>query len=179
MIHIWDGLKTLINGDFKAVDDFWISPKCNSQFPKNNSVSFLGSVFGKRSRMFLIQEVDGMRKKNFKGRCEKRMIGKCTEVCKTYDAIQYAYADFLQGSDEVKEIRCNVLLDGLDVGEYTSDFVRKCGFCDFAGGRKKEKAKEYPYIAGGNRGVGSGNQTMLFDVALECEYIPECRCCPL
>ena len=70
-----------------------------------------------------MQEDDRMRKRNFKGRCEKRMIGKCTEVCRTYDAIQYAYADLLQGSDEVKEIRCNVLLDGLDVGEYTSDFV--------------------------------------------------------
>ena len=64
-----------------------------------------------------------MRKKNFKGRCEKRMIGKCSEVCRTYDAIQYAYADLLQASDEVKEIRCNILLDGLDVGEYTSEFV--------------------------------------------------------
>lgn len=64
-----------------------------------------------------------MRKKNFKGRCEKRMIEKCTGVCRTYDAIQYAYADLLQASDEVKEIRCNVLLDGVDVGEYTSDFV--------------------------------------------------------
>ena len=64
-----------------------------------------------------------MRKKNFKGRCEKRMIRKSTEVCRTYDAIQYAYADLLQRDEEVKEIRCNVLLDGLDVGEYTSDFV--------------------------------------------------------
>lgn len=64
-----------------------------------------------------------MRKKNFKGRCEKRMIEKCGEVCKTYDAIQYAYADLLQANDEIKEIRCNVLLDGLDAGEYTSDFV--------------------------------------------------------
>ncbi len=64
-----------------------------------------------------------MRKKNFKGRCEKRMIGKCVEVCRTYDAIQYAYADLLQASDEVVEIRCNVLLDGLEVGGYTSDFV--------------------------------------------------------
>ncbi len=64
-----------------------------------------------------------MRKKNFKGRCEKRMIGKCSDVCRTYDAIQNAYADLLQESEEVKEIRCNVLLDGLDVGEYTSDFV--------------------------------------------------------
>ena len=28
-----------------------------------------------------------MRKKNFKGRCEKRVLGKCAEVCSTYDAI--------------------------------------------------------------------------------------------
>lgn len=64
-----------------------------------------------------------MRKKNFKGRCEKRVIDKCSEVCRTYDAIQYAYADVLQKDDAVKEIRCNVLLDGLEMGEYTSDFV--------------------------------------------------------
>lgn len=64
-----------------------------------------------------------MRKKNFKGRCEKRVIVKCNEVCRTYDAIQYAYADILQASDEVKEIRCNVPLDGRDIGHYTSDFV--------------------------------------------------------
>ncbi len=51
------------------------------------------------------------------------MIPKCTEVCRTYDAIQYAYADLLQASDEVAEIRCNVLLEGLGIGEYTSDFV--------------------------------------------------------
>ena len=64
-----------------------------------------------------------MRKKNFKGRCEKRVIGKCSDVCRTYDAIQYAYADLPQSSDEVVEIKCNVLLDGLDIGAYTRDFV--------------------------------------------------------
>ena len=64
-----------------------------------------------------------MRKKGFKGRCEKRVIGKCAEVCRTFDPIQYAYADILQQSDDVQEIRCNVLLDGLTEGEYTSDFV--------------------------------------------------------
>ena len=61
-----------------------------------------------------------MRKKNFKGRCEKRVISKCSEVCRTYDPLQYAYADILQASDDIKEIKCNVLLDGL---EYISDFV--------------------------------------------------------
>ena len=64
-----------------------------------------------------------MRKKNYKGRCEKRTLSKCKEVCKTYDVIQAAYAEVLQECDEVKEIRCNVLLDGLEIGEYTSDFV--------------------------------------------------------
>lgn len=64
-----------------------------------------------------------MRKKNYKGRCEKRSLGKCKEVCRTYDAIQYAYADVLQASEEITEIRCNVPLDGLSLGEYTSDFV--------------------------------------------------------
>lgn len=64
-----------------------------------------------------------MRKKNFKGRCEKRRIGKCDDVCRTYDAVQYACADLLQASDEIAEIRCNVLLEGLDEGAFTSDFV--------------------------------------------------------
>lgn len=44
-------------------------------------------------------------------------------MCRTYDPIQYAHADILQQSDDVQEIRCNVLLDGLTEGEYTSDFV--------------------------------------------------------
>lgn len=64
-----------------------------------------------------------MRKKNFKGRCEKRTISKCEEVCRTFDSIQYAYADVLQASEDIKEIRCNVPMDGLPDGEYTSDFV--------------------------------------------------------
>lgn len=64
-----------------------------------------------------------MRKKNYKGRCEKRMIPKSEEVCRLYDAIQAAYLDILQETEEIKEIRCNVVLSGLEIGEYTSDFV--------------------------------------------------------
>lgn len=64
-----------------------------------------------------------MQKKNYKGRCEKRTISKCHGVCRTYNEIQSAYADVLQSDEEIKEIRCNVLLDGLQEGEYTSDFV--------------------------------------------------------
>ena len=64
-----------------------------------------------------------MRKKNYKGRCEKRVLSKCKEVCRTYDDIQSAYAELLQKSDSITEIRCNVLLNSLEAGEYTSDFV--------------------------------------------------------
>ena len=64
-----------------------------------------------------------MRKKNFKGRCEKRVIPKCLDVCRTYDPIQSAYADVLSADDAIQEIRCNVMLDGLEVGEYTTDFL--------------------------------------------------------
>ena len=64
-----------------------------------------------------------MRKKNYKGRCEKRVLSKCKEVCRTYDDIQSVYAELLQKSDSITEIRCNVLLDSLEAGEYTSDFV--------------------------------------------------------
>lgn len=64
-----------------------------------------------------------MRKKNQKVRCEKRTLSKSKEVVKTYDIIQFKYADVLEGNPEIQEIRCNVLLDGLEIGEYTSDFV--------------------------------------------------------
>ena len=64
-----------------------------------------------------------MRRKNYKGRCTKRMLRKSTEVARLYDEIQSKYADMLENCDEVEEIRCNVLLDGLCEGEYTSDFV--------------------------------------------------------
>lgn len=64
-----------------------------------------------------------MRKKNFKGRCEKISLRKCQEVCRTYDPIQRKYAEILDETPDIQEIRCNVLLDGLAAGEYTSDFV--------------------------------------------------------
>ena len=64
-----------------------------------------------------------MRRKNYKGRCEKRVLAKSTEVCRLYDEIQALYANRLQDCEEIKEIRCNILVEGLEVGDYTSDFV--------------------------------------------------------
>ncbi len=63
-----------------------------------------------------------MLKKNYKGRCHKHHISKCKEICRTYSPLQTRYADMLQDNDEITEIRCNVLLEGLTEGEYTSDF---------------------------------------------------------
>ena len=51
------------------------------------------------------------------------MLEKSKEVCRFYDEIQALYANRLQECEEIKEIRCNVLLEGLEVGDYTSDFV--------------------------------------------------------
>ena len=44
-----------------------------------------------------------MKKKNFKGRCERRSLGKCKEVGRTYSPIQYAYADLLETDEGIAE----------------------------------------------------------------------------
>ena len=42
-----------------------------------------------------------MKKKNFKGRCVKRKLDKCEEICRTYNPIQYAYADVLETDSSI------------------------------------------------------------------------------
>ena len=64
-----------------------------------------------------------MIKKNYKGRCQKRKMKKCRDVVRTYSAIQTAYAEVLEREEKIKEFRCNVFLDGLEAGAYSSDFV--------------------------------------------------------
>ena len=65
-----------------------------------------------------------MRASNFKGgRVIKKSLIKSQSTVKCYDKIQVAYADILENDVDIYEIRCNVLLDGLDEGDYTSDFV--------------------------------------------------------
>ena len=64
-----------------------------------------------------------MQKKNYKGRCERRTLSKCNTVCRFYSKIQSAYANVLQDDSDIKEFRCNVLLDGTEAGEYTTDYV--------------------------------------------------------
>ena len=65
-----------------------------------------------------------MKKRNYKGKCEKRKVSKCKEECRTYNLIQYAYVDVLEKRKDVVEIKCNVpvLLEGQEE-EYTTDLV--------------------------------------------------------
>ena len=64
-----------------------------------------------------------MIKRNFKGRCRKWKLEKCKDVMRAYSDIQAAYAKKLEREDEVKEFQCNVLLDDLEEGAYTTDFL--------------------------------------------------------
>ena len=66
-----------------------------------------------------------MYKKNYKGKCIKRKLSKCKDFCRTFSEIADVYAQKLEESEEILEIRCNVFLDGFEMGEYTSDFVCK------------------------------------------------------
>ncbi|MDE7251387.1 MAG: Tn7 transposase TnsA N-terminal domain-containing protein [Acetatifactor sp.] len=66
-----------------------------------------------------------MKPKGYKRtRCEKRSMSKCADgVARTYNAIESKYAEMLQENPDIKEFRCQVLLEGLEIGEYCSDFV--------------------------------------------------------
>ena len=65
-----------------------------------------------------------MRKKNYKGRCEKKKIDKCNGILKSFDALQIAYAELLVKRDDISEIRCNVAIGDT---EYMTDIVAvKC-----------------------------------------------------
>ena len=64
-----------------------------------------------------------MRKQKFKGRCEKRNLSKCKDTVRTYDSLQTFYALMLQSNDDIAEIRCNVVLEGVGDEPFTTDFV--------------------------------------------------------
>lgn len=61
-----------------------------------------------------------MRKKNYKGRCEKRAYSKCRDICRTYSPVQAAYAAKLEMDTDVSSFQCNVELED---SEYTTDFL--------------------------------------------------------
>lgn len=66
-----------------------------------------------------------MKKVNYKGRCEKRKVSKCRDVCRSYSRIQSAMVDILEKDDDVVSFECNVCLEGAYENKYSSDFVIK------------------------------------------------------
>ena len=65
-----------------------------------------------------------MKKRNYKGRCEKRSIPKCKDVCRTYDPIQYVYAEMLSQDESIEEFQCNVPIGIL--GDIIEDAHKLC-----------------------------------------------------
>lgn len=64
-----------------------------------------------------------MRPLKIKDRCIKKKLKKCEEVVRTFDKVQTAYADVLDRDENIESIRCNVVLEDLEEGQYTTDFV--------------------------------------------------------
>lgn len=81
---------------------------------------FLGKFLGTKKNR---ERWEKMRKKSYKGRCEKRMLSKCSSICRTYDLIQTSYAEILENDPDIVEIQCNVILEDLEDGVYMSDFL--------------------------------------------------------
>ena len=65
-----------------------------------------------------------MRPKNYKGsRCIKTKLEKSERIAHTYDKIQTAYATVLDKDKTIISIQCNIPLDNLEEGDFTTDFL--------------------------------------------------------
>ena len=65
-----------------------------------------------------------MKKVDYKGRCIKRQLSKCKDICRSYSEMQDDYARFLQVDDNVISFACNIKLDeDPETENYTTDFV--------------------------------------------------------
>ena len=95
---------------------------------KNQKI-FAKNIFGEIHMKFLAEFLANsgghfMRSKNFKGsKCVKMKLSKSDEVVRTFDNIQTAYAQILDKNENIQKIQCNVPLEGIEEGEFTTDFV--------------------------------------------------------
>lgn len=69
------------------------------------------------------QEGVSMRSKRIKDRCTKMQLSKCDTNARLYDQVMIAFAGLLERNKQVSKIMCNVSMDGLEEGDFTSDFV--------------------------------------------------------
>lgn len=113
MPKIWESATNGVNTRFVVSQKFRFWEKFGEIFVFGKFLGKIWELFGRCEKV---------KKKNFKGKCEKRKVSKCKEVCRTYNSIQYVYVDVLEKRKDVVEIRCNVPLEGQEE-EYTTDFV--------------------------------------------------------
>lgn len=66
-----------------------------------------------------------VKKINYKGRCEKRKVFKCEDVCRTYSKIQSAFVDLLEKDEDIVSFECNVRLKGVADDLYSTDIVAR------------------------------------------------------
>ena len=69
------------------------------------------------------QEGVSMRSKRIKDRCTKMQLSKCDTTARLYDQVMIAFAGLLERNKQVSKIMCNVSMDGLEGGDFISDFV--------------------------------------------------------
>ena len=78
-----------------------------------------------------------MKRVNFKGRCEKRKVSKCVNVCRIYSKIQSAFIDILENDDSIALFECNVRLD---------EIIEKMGCCKQKALKLFNELKEFGLI---------------------------------
>ena len=65
-----------------------------------------------------------MHNSNSRSKTIKKKLNKCKNIFYAYSNLQFEYGNTLDMNDDVVEIKCNVKLNGCDLGDtYTSDFV--------------------------------------------------------
>lgn len=64
-----------------------------------------------------------MRKRDPKTRCTKRRSPKCKEILRLYDKVMIAYADLLDGDQNITEYQCCVPFEDDIAGDMVTDFV--------------------------------------------------------
>ena len=84
-----------------------------------------------------------MRNTNSKVRCEKRQLSKCKEVVKTYNEVQYAFADVLEG--DASETLADKINNGVRIEKDGKTLINKKsldGFMKYATDEAKKLAEK-------------------------------------
>ncbi|MBD5584212.1 MAG: hypothetical protein HDQ88_03950 [Clostridia bacterium] len=64
-----------------------------------------------------------MRNKSTHSVTLKKKLNKCRCIFYAYNDLQYKYGEYLDGNNDIAEIKCNVSIDECELGDtYTTDF---------------------------------------------------------